>query len=276
MLEQKLSSLKTYRDKGLRTVIGCVGALSIFSIWALSTMENGVKAELDDSYNAVSSGVVACFGCSHYDADTNSCIKWDKWSRRCEANFPTDTLEEWDEGKWEPWKLTADGSRQEMPEISGETSHDRFKALCEAYGLPASLIWEVENKYNIREWVVLGIIIAETSGWKFGYGVEWCHNIWNVWNNDRWDRYCYDSFEVWLEKIAQTLNNSLLWTTQTLGCLSKAGSCKWWEDKGHIYASSDWNWERNMLQVLNTIYSGELGEINPERFNVRRVFTIYQ
>jgi hypothetical protein len=106
--------------------------------------------------------------------------------------------------------------------------------------------------------------------------VEWCHNIWNVWNNDRWDRYCYDSFEIWLEKIAQTLNNSLLWTTQTLGCLSKAGSCKRWEDKGHIYASSDWNWERNMLQVLNTIYKDELGEINPERFNVRRAFTIYQ
>ena len=47
--EQKLNSLKTYRDKGLRTVIGCVGALSIFTIGALSTMENGVKAETNDS-----------------------------------------------------------------------------------------------------------------------------------------------------------------------------------------------------------------------------------
>lgn len=234
MLEQKLNSLKTYRDKGLRTVIGCVGALSIFSIWALSTMENGVKAELDDSYNAVVS----------------------------EA--------------WEPWKLTADGLRQEMPEIKWDDSHSRFKALCEAYWLPAGLIWEVENRYNIREWIILAIIVAETSGWKFGYGVEGCNNIWNVWNNDRWDRVCYDSFEQGLERIAQTLNNDLLWTTQTLGCLSKAGSCKWWEDRGHIYASSDGNWERNMLQVLNTIYGDELGEINPERFNVRRVFTIYQ
>lgn len=178
--------------------------------------------------------------------------------------------------EWQPWMLTASGDSQAMPEISGKTSHERFKALCEAYWLPASLIREVENRYNIREWVILGIIVAETSGWKFGYGVEWCHNIWNVWNNDRWDRYCYASFEEGLEKIAQTLNNSLLWTTQTLGCLSRAGSCKWWEDKGYIYASSDWNWERNMLQVLNTIYKDELGEINPERFNVRRAFTIYQ
>ena len=45
--EQKLNSLKTYRDKGLRTVIGCVGALSIFTIWALSTIENGAKAEVN-------------------------------------------------------------------------------------------------------------------------------------------------------------------------------------------------------------------------------------
>jgi hypothetical protein len=38
--------------------------------------------------------------------------------------------------------------------------------------LPAGLIWEVENRNNIREGVILGIIVAETSGGKFGYGVE--------------------------------------------------------------------------------------------------------
>lgn len=178
--------------------------------------------------------------------------------------------------EWTPGMLTASGDSQQMPTVNGKTSHERFKELCEAYGLPASLIREVENRNNIREWVILGIIIAETSWWKFWYWVEWCYNIGNVGNNDRWDRYCYDSFEQWLEKIAQTLNNSLLWTTQTLWCLSRAGSCKRREDRWYIYASSNGNWERNMLQVLNTIYREELWEINPERFNVRRAFTIYQ
>ena len=178
--------------------------------------------------------------------------------------------------EWTPGMLTESGDSQKMPEVKWKTSHERFKELCEAYGLPAGLIREVENRNNIREWVILGIIVAETSGGKFWYWVDWCYNIGNVWNNDRGDRYCYDSFEVWLEKIAQTLNNSLLWTTQTLWCLSRAGSCKWREDKGYIYASSDGNWERNMLNVLNTIYREELWEINPERFNVRRAFTIYQ
>ena len=178
--------------------------------------------------------------------------------------------------EWYPWKLTESGDSQEMPELEEKTSHDRFKELCYKYWLNPSAIWEVENKYNIREWVILWIIIAETSGWKNWYGVEWCWNYGNVWNNDRGDRYCFTSESEWLNKIWRTLSNQFLWTTQTLGCLSKAGSCTWWENKGHIYASSDWNWERTMLNVLNAIYQEELWSIDPERFNVRRQFTIYQ
>ena len=178
--------------------------------------------------------------------------------------------------EWYPWKLTESGDSQEMPELEEKTSHDRFKELCYKYWLNPSAIWEVENKYNIREWVILWIIIAETSGWKNWYGVEWCWNYGNVWNNDRGDRYCFTSESEWLNKVWRTLSNQFLWTTQTLGCLSKAGSCTWWENKGHIYASSDWNWERTMLNVLNAIYQEELWSIDPERFNVRRQFTIYQ
>lgn len=178
--------------------------------------------------------------------------------------------------EWYPWKLTESGDSQLMPELEEKTSHDRFKELCYKYWLNPSAIWEVENKYNIREWVILWIVIAETSGWKNWYGVEWCWNYGNVGNNDRWDRYCFTSESEWLNKIWRTLSNQYLGSTQTLWCLSKAWSCKWWEDKGHIYASSDWNWERTMLNVLNAIYGEELWEIEPERFNVRRVFTIYQ
>ena len=178
--------------------------------------------------------------------------------------------------EWYPWKLTESGDSQLMPELEEKTSHDRFKELCYKYWLNPSAIWEVENKYNIREWVILWIIIAETSWGKNWYGVEWCWNYGNVGNNDRWDRYCFTSESEWLNKIWRTLSNQYLGSTQTLGCLSKAGSCTWWENKGHIYASSDWNWERTMLNVLNAIYQEELWEIEPERFNVRRQFTIYQ
>ena len=175
-----------------------------------------------------------------------------------------------------PWKLTVSGDSQLMPELEEKTSHDRFKELCYKYWLNPSAIWEVENKYNIREWIILWIIIAETSGGKNWYWVEWCWNYGNVGNNDRWDRYCFTSESEWLHKIGRTLSNQYLGSTQTLGCLSKAGSCTWWENKWHIYASSDWNWERTMLNVLNAIYQEELWKIEPERFNVRRYFTIYQ
>lgn len=178
---------------------------------------------------------------------------------------------------WYPWKLTASWDSQLMPELEEKTSHDRFKELCYKYWLNPSEIWEVENKYWIREAVILWIVISETSWWKnWNYVSEWCYNIWNIGNNDRWDRRCYSTKRESLEAIWRTLSNQYLGSTQTLWCLSKAWSCKWWEDKGHIYASSDWNWERTMLNVLNAIYGEELWEIEPERFNIRRQFTIYQ
>lgn len=176
-----------------------------------------------------------------------------------------------------PWKLTSSWDSQEMPELEEKTSHDRFKELCYKYWLNPSEIWEVENKYWIREWLILAILIAETSGWKnWAYVSEWCYNLWNVGNNDRWDRRCYTSKKESIEAIGRALSNQYLWTTQTLGCLSKAWSCTRWEDKWHVYASSGWNWERTITNVLNAIYQEELWEIDPERFNVRRTFTTYQ
>lgn len=180
------------------------------------------------------------------------------------------------EAEWYPGKLTADWLSQEMPTINGSTSHDRFKALCQAYWLDAWMFREIENKYNIREWVLLSIVIAETSWGKTWYWTSSCNNPANNNNNDRWTRVCYDSFREWLIEAAKTLNNSYLGWVQTLGCLSKAGSCKRREDKWYIYASSNGNWERNMLSALSLIYGPELWPIDAERFNVRRVFTIYQ
>ena len=188
---------------------------------------------------------------------------------------------EWNtEVEWEPGQLTESWDSQAMPELSWETSHDRFKQLCEKYWLDASLIREVENKYNLREWIVLAILIAETSGWTNKNSnyiwQDWCYNLGNVWNDDSGNRQCFNSKRESIEKVGETLNNVLLWSTQILWCLSYAGSCTRWEDKWHIYASSNWNWERTVLNVLNAIYEPELWQINPQKFNVRRVYTIYQ
>lgn len=217
----------------------------------------------------VESKWMPCLWCSHYDADTNSCIEWDKRSRRCEANFPTDTLEEWDEDWWEPGKLTEDWTNQVMPTVTWTDSHQRFKDLAIAYGLDPSKIWEVENHYGITEGVVLCITIAETSWGKFGAG-KW--NIWNVGNNDRGDRVSFALADTGLEKIGQTLTNQFLWNKKTLWCLSNWHHCEEPTDNGKRYATSSpetsWAWEPNMVACLDTIYGQ--WTTDPSTFNIRR------
>lgn len=162
---------------------------------------------------------------------------------------------------WTPWMLNEDGTAQLMPELTSTTEHDKFKELAADYGLDASTIRAVENHYWIKEWVVLCITIAETSGGNRWY---WKQNIWSVWSNDRWDRPTYALMETWLEWIWKTLTNKYLWKTQTLGCLSNAGHCT--ENITSRYATSEWNWERNMVACLSSIY----GDIDPSSFNIRR------
>ena len=173
---------------------------------------------------------------------------------------------------WYPWKLTADGSQQEIPEVEW-TSHEKFKKLCELYWLDASLIRSLENKYNLREWILLAILIAETSwGNNWNYVDEGCYNLGNVGNTDSWQRVCFEWKEVSIEQVAITLNNRMLGKTITLWCLSNAGSCQWRDDWGYRYATSNWNRERNVKAVMNMIYADDLGEdVDPARFVVKRV-----
>lgn len=301
--EQKLNSLKTYKDKGLRTVIGCVWALSIFTIWALSTVENGAKAEMNNSGWTIESEF------PFEIKSTNSFCEWAikqelrniiwgeqdelwfwylmlqwrcdyeiEWVKRAvEQRKATEyAINYWEWGRY-PGKLNADWTSQEMPEVKWTDSHQRFKELCQAYWLDPSKIWELENKYNLREGVLLAILIAETSWWhNWNYVDEGCYNLWNVWNNDRHDRVCFEWKRESIEQVAMTLNNRYLWNVLTLGCLSNAWSCVRYFDSWKRYATSNGNWERNMLNVLNTIYGDELGEINASKFSVRRDFISLQ
>jgi len=162
-----------------------------------------------------------------------------------------------------PWKLSEDWTHQEMPEIKATDEHERFKELATAYWLDASTIWSVENHYWIKEWVILCITVAETSGWNRGYGSK---NIWSVWSNDRGDRPTYALMEAWLEAIGKTLNNQYLWSKKTLWCLSNAGSCNESNDNWKRYATSESSREKNMVACLSTIY----GNLNASTFGIRR------
>ena len=173
----------------------------------------------------------------------------------------SETETAWTSEVREPWIVS--GDQQVMPKIEANTEHEKFKKLAEAYGLDAWTIWQVENHYGIREWVILCITVAETSWW---HNWAWWKNIGSVWSNDRWDRPTYALMEAWLEAIGKTLNNRYLWSIKTLGCLSNAWSCPQRDNNGHRYATSNWNRERNMKACLWTIY----WPINASEFNIRR------
>lgn len=180
----------------------------------------------------------------------------------CEYDWP------FPETEWYPWKLTEDGSMQELPILTAVDSHQRFKELCEDYWLDASLIYKLEDKYWLVEGMLPAILIAETSWWHNGnYVWSGCYNLWNVANNDRWDRVCFDTKEESIEKVAQTLNNKYLWWIQTLWCLSNAWSCLQKYDTGYRYATSNGSWERNVQHVLEHIY---MTNIDPITFTFRK------
>ena len=202
---------------------------------------------------------------------TKYCVEYDEQIMWIEAEI--DSLKEWKaesetETAWtaelrEPWMLNESGDAQLMPEIVADTEHEKFKKLAEAYWLDAGQIWNVENHYWIKEWVVLCITVAETS---WGNRWAWGKNIGSVGSNDRGNRPTYALMESWLEDIGKTLTNRYLGKIQTLGCLSNAGSCQSRDDNWKRYATSDWNWQRNMVACLSTIY----GTINPSTFSIRR------
>lgn len=171
--------------------------------------------------------------------------------------------------EWYPWELNKEWNAQEMPVLTSTESHQRFKELCEKYNLPADVIWETENYYWLKEWTILCIAIAETSGWKkWTYWEPWCYNYWNVGNNDRWHRRCFPNQWAWLAAIGQTLNNDNLKNNQTLACLNWAWECI--EPNASWKRYSTWksgNRQRNMIWCFYTIYQQK---INPQTFNLHQ------
>jgi hypothetical protein len=205
---------------------------------------------------------------------TKYCVEYDEQIMVLEAEI--EDLKEWKaesetETAWtaevienrEPWMLNESWDAQVMPEIVATEEHERFKELASDYWLDAGTIWNVENHYWIKEGVILCITVAETS---WGNRWAWGKNIWSVWSNDRGQRPTYALMEAWLEAIWATLNNRYLWKIQTLGCLSNWWSCQWWDNAGYRYATSNWNWEKNMVWCLSKIY----WKVDAKTFIIRR------
>lgn len=137
----------------------------------------------------------------------------------------------------------------ELKLIEWKTVDERAQKLLNGYG-----VWvyrELDFWNSVVEWtnidrdVVICIWVAESTLWKY---LTTSNNIWNVWNNDRWDRVAYNTPYAWARLIPLTLNNQYLWWYHTINQLSRYGNAEW-----KIYASSPINWQTNVMKCLSKI-----------------------
>ena len=130
-----------------------------------------------------------------------------------------------------------------------KTVNERAQRLLNSYW-----VWvykELNFWDSVAEWtnidrdVVICIALAEST---LGQYLTTSNNIWNVWNNDRWDRVAYSTPYAGARLIATTLNNQHLWNYHTINQLSRYGNSDW-----KIYASSPINWQTNVMKCLSKI-----------------------
>ncbi len=108
------------------------------------------------------------------------------------------------------------------------------------------LLWEkAAEDTNIDTDLWICIWYAETS---LGRAFASANNIGNVGNNDRGDRVDKESPLVGARAIYTTLNNGYLGGYNTIFELSGYGN-----KEGAIYASSEYNWQKNVSRCLSTI-----------------------
>lgn len=161
--------------------------------------------------------------------------------------------------------LTDKASRKidlsEVKIMEGNTLNDRRQEYLDTYGFwPfASLtLWQDAAAGHAVD-LDMGICIAtaESSMWR-NLSSAW--NVGNVGNNDRWDRLDLWSALEWASLIFYALNNEHLGRWHTIYELS------WYGNKvGPIYASSEINWQTNVMKCLTAIKGYRVPEEYPIR-----------
>jgi hypothetical protein len=122
----------------------------------------------------------------------------------------------------------------------------RFLDTVAAWPYDDIVLWETAAEWtNVDVDLWICIWYAETSMWRH-FASE--NNIGNVGNNDRGDRVDKDSPLDGARAIYNVLNNQYLWWYRTIYELSWYGNDEW-----PIYASSEYNRQKNVSRCLSTI-----------------------
>ena len=118
-------------------------------------------------------------------------------------------------------------------------SEDAFLRVGEHYGIEPSLL----------------VCIAQADS-SLGHNTKTQNNIGNVGNNDRGDTVSYATLEAGIEAIGQVLTNQYLGGYTMIGELSRGGG----NSGSPVYATSPYNWNKNVKLCLQDILQTDVNE----------------
>jgi len=145
--------------------------------------------------------------------------------------------------------------------MTGDSNLERADTFLRLYGkwiYSELAFWEdVVDGTNVDRDIVICIAFAEST---LGNYLTTSNNIWNVGNDDGWNRVSFSSALAWARAIANTLNNSYLGSYHTINQLSRYGNKDW-----SIYASSAQNRQKNVVTCASQIKGFYLPDDYPFR-----------
>ena len=157
--------------------------------------------------------------------------------------------------RWYEFKNKTTNTR--VFKLKWDTEIERQKYLINTYATTAFDDWQMwvdeSLEWNIDPSFVMCIWLAETT---LGVNLASPYNVWNVWNNDRWDRKHLKNARSWIYLIVSTLNNKyfsryshvdeMSWAWRRI---SELPSCK--EKWTYCYATDTKNWHKNIIKCMS-------------------------
>lgn len=164
---------------------------------------------------------------------------------------------------WDKWRVNSEWQRHRVRYFTW-TVDEKVNKLLKIYWLSKTVnIWKKYwEEYKIKYPVAICIWFADSSLWA---STKSKYNIWNVWNNDRWDIVHFNSIDDWIRAIYRTLNNKYLINNNIIWELSQWWRTNLWlkwcaEKWEYCYATSTENWNINVINCLNMLYNEEKDE----------------
>jgi len=172
-----------------------------------------------------------------------SYIKYSKLNEKYKYKYSVDFKNK----RWYEYEHRAKNSK--VFKIEWDNEIDRQKYLIDTYAVWTFNDWDlwIEESLDadIDPSFVMCIWLAETTLWKY---LKTPYNIWNVWNTDSWAVRTFPNARSWVYWMVKTLNNRYLSQYNRINQLSRYGNK---DLKKPIYASSEYNWHRNIIKCMS-------------------------